>query len=553
MIDIDDPEPFNRYFGCEHREERDVKLNMKEHPFYDIFSTDKSVAAQTRTEDYWSFDEEQNTYTRHHLYPRKRRFVPVDQGLTVPCQHFLTLRTTIKDNDDTEVQDDWTVDGAYNEGGWWTGKTVFQCCPNRQADVQYPEGYAMAGKKKTGVRNKTSAKQAARAQKFTNMSDLPVAKGACMRKHVNCVYYDMRDFLSSCVDAYCDLAKVKRKDLRKTSTPFHELRIARPRENEEQPEGRLKGIASRILMKVLFAARMARYDLLRATQSLASRVTKWSPDCDVGLHRLISYINSSLDITKRGFMGDRFSECQLWLFADADFAGEFDNKSTTGSFMALVGPNTYWPINAFSKKQTATAMSSTEAEVVAANHAVRAQGLPSLSLFNYLIAMSDPKCPPQAKTRRAGVAAKPKAPTLHEPVSVARIDHELDEIRYGFLHNGPESVANVNHLQIRLGPCFTVRFMEDNQATITILSNGSSVNMRHADRTQRVSFRWLKETFDSDQFDLINVNTLHQAADVLTKPFTSPHLLHHKNGIQPFICLTWCLTPTRNHQARVTP
>ena len=23
MIDIDDPEPFNRYFGCEHREERE--------------------------------------------------------------------------------------------------------------------------------------------------------------------------------------------------------------------------------------------------------------------------------------------------------------------------------------------------------------------------------------------------------------------------------------------------------------------------------------------------------------------------------------------------
>ena len=37
-----------------------------------------------------------------------------------------------------------------------------------------------------------------------------------------------------------------------------------------------------------------------------------------------------------------------------------------------------------------------------------------------------------------------------------------------------------------------------------------------------VSFSWSKETFDSDQFDLNNVDTLHQAADVLTKPFTSP-------------------------------
>ena len=34
-------------------------------------------------------------------------------------------------------------------------------------------------------------------------------------------------------------------------------------------------------------------------------------------------------------------------------------------------------------------MSSTEAEVIGANHAVRSQGLPSLSLFNY-IAMGNP-------------------------------------------------------------------------------------------------------------------------------------------------------------------
>ena len=99
------------------------------------FSAGKSVAAQTRTEDYWSYDEEQNTYTRHHMYPTKRRFVLVGQGLTVPCQHFLALRTTINDNDGTEVQDDWTLGGAFNEGGWWTGKAVFHCCPNRQADM----------------------------------------------------------------------------------------------------------------------------------------------------------------------------------------------------------------------------------------------------------------------------------------------------------------------------------------------------------------------------------------------------------------------------------
>ena len=121
----------------------------------------------------------------------------------------------------------------------------------------------------------------------------------------------------------------------------------------------------------------------------------------------------------------------------------------------------------------------------------------------------------------------PKATSPKDPVSIARIDPELDEIRYGFFHNGPESVANVNHLQVHLGKSFTVQFMEDNQATITILTNGESRSMRHTDRTQRVSFGWLQQQFKDDQFDLVNVNTSYQVADLLTKPFTSPAKWQH--------------------------
>ena len=38
--------------------------------------------------------------------------------------------------------------------------------------------------------------------------------------------------------------------------------IARPTVNESEPKGRLQSIASKVLMKILFAARMARFDLL---------------------------------------------------------------------------------------------------------------------------------------------------------------------------------------------------------------------------------------------------------------------------------------------------
>ena len=71
-------------------------------------------------------------------------------------------------------------------------------------------------------------------------------------------------------------------------------------------------------MKIQFAARMARWDLLRATPSLAARVTKWSRDCDLALRRLVCYINSSLDVRMQGFLGDRISDRELWLLGEAD-------------------------------------------------------------------------------------------------------------------------------------------------------------------------------------------------------------------------------------------
>ena len=148
---------------------------------------------------------------------------------------------------------------------------------------------------------------------------------------------------------------------------------------------------------------MARYDLLRATQSLASRVTKRSKDCDEGLHRLVAYINSTLNHRMSCFIGDSLLDCRLWVFGDADYAGEFDSRSATGCVAVIVGPNTYYPINAFSKKQTSTAMSSTEAEVVAANHSVRAQGLPTPSLMSVLWELLDA---PKEK-QPAGGNAKP--------------------------------------------------------------------------------------------------------------------------------------------------
>ena len=234
------------------------------------------------------------------------------------------------------------------------------------------------------IRDKNGAKKEAKRQAFYDINQLSDNKG-CMFRPVREVIYDMSSFLQQAIDKYKQLAGPEFHKLKKVSTPFYDDKIARPVETEAEHKGKLAPIASRVLMKLLFAARMARYDLLRAVQGLASRVTKWSSDCDKALHRLMCYIESTKDYTMRCFVGDSPSECKLWLFADSDHAGEHDNKSTSGGILVLVGPNTYYPLAAFSKKQTSTALSSTEAEVVCANVALRALGLPSSALWSVLL------------------------------------------------------------------------------------------------------------------------------------------------------------------------
>ena len=108
----------------------------------------------------------------------------------------------------------------------------------------------------------------------------------------------------------------------------------------------------------------------------------------------------------------------------------------------------------------------------------------------------------------------------------AYIDPELDEIRHGNVDSG-HKVSNINSLKAHFPEFSQVKVMEDNQATITVRSTGNSQSMRHANRTQRISFRWLKQQFERGQFDLLNVGTLFQVADILTKAFPSPSMWSH--------------------------
>ena len=51
--------------------------------------------------------------------------------------------------------------------------------------------------------------------------------------------------------------------------------------------------------------------------------------------------------------------------------------------------------------------------------------------------------------------------------------------------------------------------------------------MRHTDRTQRISFGWLKQQFERKLFNMINVGTKEQVADIFTKPFADKSKWDH--------------------------
>ena len=121
---------------------------------------------------------------------------------------------------------------------------------------------------------------------------------------------------------------------------------------EGDPVRTLQPIASSVLMKVLYGARAARWDLLKAVQLLATRVTKWSRECDKALHRLMCYINCTANHCLSGFVGDGPSALRLRLYADADLAGDRPEfKSTSGVFLAMVGPSAFFPLAAKAQKK----------------------------------------------------------------------------------------------------------------------------------------------------------------------------------------------------------
>ena len=264
--------------------------------------------------------------------------------------------------------------------------------------------------------------------------------------------------------ASLDAAKRKQQPMTKKGSSVSEDAGAK-----EAGGGRLQSIAARVLMKVLWIARFARFDLLRAVGFLATQVTTWTSRNDRQLHRLIGYMQSTAHLRMQGWIGDPLDCLHPHLFVDADFAGcTSTSRSTSGVHLVLRGPRTSFPISAYSKRQGCVSHSTPEAEMVSLDFGVRMAGLPCFSLWEALLP--------------------------HDP-----------------------------HLYTH----------EDNQAMLQVVRTGRNPTMRYLHRTHRVSVSWLHERFvpegaGADHNLHIDYElTDRMCADIYTQIFTDPQKWLH--------------------------
>ena len=172
---------------------------------------------------------------------------------------------------------------------------------------------------------------------------------------------------------------------RSRKTPKPKVKTVAFVEEAEEEGGQLQPIAARVLMKILYAARVCRFDLLRAVCALAQRVTRWDVTCDKRLHKLMCYINTTAGKQLVGFVGDSLDMVRPHLFADADLAGcPVSQRSTSGVYYCAMGPRTRFPLAAISKRQGSVSQSTPEAELVALNHGLRTVAIPALEIWSVL-------------------------------------------------------------------------------------------------------------------------------------------------------------------------
>ena len=194
----------------------------------------------------------------------------------------------------------------------------------------------------------------------------------------------MREFLLDAVAQY--LGETGEKSLSAARTPY--LPENSSPKGGEEPGVHAKTCSSH-LMKLLFAARLARPDLVDAITLRASKVTSWNKSHDRALHRLMQYAQHAADLELVSELSsDDFQTAVLVMSPDADLAGDLEStKSTSGLWLELrsEGGKRCWPLSWRSKRQGSTGSSTCEAKMISLATALKAEVLPMMELLEHAL------------------------------------------------------------------------------------------------------------------------------------------------------------------------
>ena len=213
-----------------------------------------------------------------------------------------------------------------------------------------------------------------------------------MRKHINCainevqtarMYFDLRSYAAQTVEFYCDLCGIELKTLKHMTSPAHPESIMVEEEASEQ--GMLKGYAAQVLMRLLWLARLSRPDLAFIVGRLASNVLRWSQWDDRQLLRDFVPQYTTREYVTVGTVSHGY-EPQIFVYTDADFAScPWTSRSTSGIFIAIATGESLFPIFWQSKKQSSTAKSTSESDMIAMSSGLFGEGLQIQDMLTYLL------------------------------------------------------------------------------------------------------------------------------------------------------------------------
>ena len=184
------------------------------------------------------------------------------------------------------------------------------------------------------------------------------------------------------VELYAELTDIDKDSLKAVPTPcLSESTIV----DDDLVTGTMQPHASKVLMKALWLARLARPDIYFIVTRLASFVTRWTRWHDKVLHRLVSYLHTHPGLCMQASVAYGHTP-SLHVYTDADFGScPFSAKSTSGILIAIETSTARFPVYWSSRKQQSVARSTPEAEAIAMSGAMFSEAINRQTLLQHLL------------------------------------------------------------------------------------------------------------------------------------------------------------------------